>query len=268
MSQADRAQAAREVCPCLLYADDPLNPMTRARALQSRQSRFISLPFDSTLKRSRRIAGQGISVTRGEEFLQAFEEAHSSLRHLGRAPYARQDVSRIIEPLGSRLETFLRTIVLPMSSRKDTLRDLIAALVPAGLSQHRADALDGLRACYNRSKHAPTQALPLADVIDVVQRAAASISDLVALGLGTVQVPHQPDLNYHLYVGFWDHYTHGETEVARVFAQQSLDARDACRHVQHDHEELGSAEGSTRHSSAVSSRREERPSRGVEDFPE
>jgi hypothetical protein len=158
--------------------------------------------------------GDEVSLTRGKEFLQVIEDALTALRHLGYGPYARHDVAGILDPLGSRLETFLRATVLPTSSRKHTLKDLIAALVPAGLPQSQADVLDCLRSLYNRSKHKPSEELPLGHAIDAVQRAAAAVSEIVALGLGTVQVPYERELNYHLYVAFWDHYSGGETEVA------------------------------------------------------
>ncbi|MGO8918669.1 MAG: hypothetical protein ACLQJR_22435 [Stellaceae bacterium] len=153
-------------------------------------------------------------MTRGDEFIQAVGEALAALRRLSHGAYARQDVARILDPLGSRLETFLRTTVLPTSSRRDRLNELIAALTPAGLPAPQTDALDCLRLLYNRSKHDPSDGLPLGEAIDVVQRAAAAVSDLAALGLGTVQVPAEREINYHLYVAFWDHYAGGETEVA------------------------------------------------------
>ena len=152
-------------------------------------------------------------MTRGDEFIRAIEEALAALRLLSHGPYARQDVARILDPLGSRLETFLRTTVLPMSSHKDNLNDLIAGLTLAGLSQPQADTLDRLRLLYNRSKHKPSESLPLGEAIDVVQRTVVAVGDLVALGLGIVQMPFEREINYHLYVGFWDHYTGGETEV-------------------------------------------------------
>jgi hypothetical protein len=153
-------------------------------------------------------------MTRGDEFIQTIREALAALRRLGHGAYARQDVARIVDPLGSRLETFLRTTVLPASSRRDRLTDLIAALVPAGLPQTDADALNRLRLLYNRSKHDPSVGLPLSEAIEGVQSAVVAASNLVTLGLGIVQVPYQREINYHLYVVFWDHYIGGETEVA------------------------------------------------------
>lgn len=153
-------------------------------------------------------------MTRGDEFIEAIEEALAALMRLGHGPYARQDVARILDPLGSRLETFLRTTVLPRSSRRATLKDLIAELEPSGLSPPQANDLDCLRLLYNKSKHKPSEHLPLGESIEVVRRAAAAVSGLVVLDLGTIRVPYEREVNYHLYVGFWDHFTAGETEVA------------------------------------------------------
>lgn len=80
-------------------------------------------------------------MTRGEEFTRAVEGALTSLRRLAYGPYARQDISHILDPLGSRLESFLRITVLPMSSQRDKLYHLIAALPSKGLPQPQVDVI-------------------------------------------------------------------------------------------------------------------------------
>jgi hypothetical protein len=56
--------------------------------------------------------------------------------------------------------------------------------------------------------------LPLAEATQAVRNASAALAELAAWGIGAVAAPFERELNYHLWVGFWDHYTGGSTEVA------------------------------------------------------
>ncbi|WP_292141016.1 hypothetical protein, partial [Mesorhizobium sp.] len=64
-------------------------------------------------------------MTRGDEIVEALDAALDRLRRIGYGPYARADVSSVIDPLGSRIETFLRSVAFPMSSRTDNFFTLI-----------------------------------------------------------------------------------------------------------------------------------------------
>jgi hypothetical protein len=153
-------------------------------------------------------------MTRGDEMIATTIMSLEDLRKLAYGPYARHDISRIIDPLGSRLETFLRMAALPMASRKDKLFQLINALSTQGLDQTSVDQLHALRDLYNESKHDPATPLLLARAVDVVDKAAVALGALCALGIGIVGAPFGRELNYSLWVGFWDHFTGGMTDIA------------------------------------------------------
>jgi hypothetical protein len=63
-------------------------------------------------------------------------------------------------------------------------------------------------------KHAPGTPLLLKDVVATCQRQAEPRIEVLTRLVRTVNVPFERELNYTLYVAFWDHYTGGETEVA------------------------------------------------------
>ena len=153
-------------------------------------------------------------MTRGDEIVSAIEAALADLRHVSHGSYQRQDISRIIDPLGSRVESFLRTAAWPGSSRRENFYDLIERGRSAGLAVDRVDQLHRLRTTYNRSKHEPTAALLLGEVIESIRDGSLAMQALIALGIGAVNAPFQRELNNHLWVGFWDHYVGGETEVS------------------------------------------------------
>jgi hypothetical protein len=153
-------------------------------------------------------------MTRGDEMISAAVAAQEALRKLAFGPHARHDIAGIIDPLGSRLETFLRTAALPTASRRQRLVDLIGDLVTHGVSQATRDRLDGLRDLYNDSKHKPQVPLLLTRATSVVEQAVAALRDISALGVGITAVSMGREINYSLWVGFWDYYTGGMTEAA------------------------------------------------------
>jgi hypothetical protein len=153
-------------------------------------------------------------MTRGDEILQGFEAAREALRALCFRPHARHDIANIVDPLGSRTETFLRTAALPSSSHRQKFFDLINDLAPAGVPATDIANLHRLRLLYNTSKHDPAAPIHLVDAMEIVRNAAGALSAIVALGLGATQVPFERELNYHLWVAFWDHYHSGDTDIA------------------------------------------------------
>ncbi|MDR6661288.1 hypothetical protein J2W51_003874 [Tardiphaga robiniae] len=153
-------------------------------------------------------------MTRGDEMIVAAATSLETLRKLAFGPYARHEISAVIDPLGSRLETFLRTVVLPTSRRKDRLVDMIADLAAHGLDQPTRDGLDGLRELYNDSKHKPQIPLLLARATSVTEGVLSAIADICTSGIGVTGAPLGRELNYSLWVGFWDYYTGGMTEAA------------------------------------------------------
>jgi hypothetical protein len=142
------------------------------------------------------------------------QAARDALRKLAFGPYARHDIAAVIEPLGSRLETFLRTAALPMASRRQRLVDLIKDLAAHGVDQATRGQLDALRNLYNDSKHKPQVPLLLGSVTGIVEEAALAIQILCDLNVGVTGSPFGRELNYSLWVGFWDYYTGGMTETA------------------------------------------------------
>jgi hypothetical protein len=153
-------------------------------------------------------------MTRGQEMIAAIDAARDTLRKLAFGPHARHSISAVIDPLGSRLETFLRTAALPLASRRQRLVDFIKDLATHGVDQATRDDLDALRDLYNDSKHKPQVPLLLGPVTDIVEKAALAIQTICALNVGVTGSPLGRELNYSLWVGFWDYYTGGMTEAA------------------------------------------------------
>jgi len=153
-------------------------------------------------------------VTRGDEMIAAVTRALDELRKLSHGSYARHDISQVIDPLGSRIETFLRTSALPTASHKDRLFQLIDGLATHSVDQAVIDHLHDLRNLYNDSKHDPAKPLLLASAIDVVDKVLTALRGLCSLGIGITAAPLGRELNYSLWVGFWDHYTGGMTDIA------------------------------------------------------
>jgi hypothetical protein len=166
------------------------------------------------LDQARRMSLYAGDMTRGEEIIDAVRSALERLQALTFGAHARADIANVVDPLGSRVDSFLRAIVFPTSTRRDNFYDLIERLGTNRLASGDVQWLHDLRSRYNTSKHAPATPLVLAEAIAVCERTLAALRAAVQLGVGTVDVPFERELNYYLYVAFWDHYHTSDTEVA------------------------------------------------------
>ncbi|MBX7514914.1 hypothetical protein K3179_10210 [Qipengyuania sp. GH38] len=93
------------------------------------------------------------------------------------------------------------------------MAELIRKLAAVGAQAATIANLDALRGLYNTSKHDPDKELRLGEALEVVRRTVSALQDISGLGIAAVDAPFQPDLECMVYVGFWDHYVGGETEV-------------------------------------------------------
>ncbi len=152
-------------------------------------------------------------TTRGEAIAKDAENTLHKVKALTQQSFSRADLSALIEPFTSRLEYFLKAVVFPTSSRRTNLNDLIENLASLGLGASKVAALHGLRLLYNTSKHEPDVDLNSRECIRSLEAAADALREITTLGIAVVDAPHQPNLKAVVYVGFWDHYVDGETEV-------------------------------------------------------
>ena len=155
-----------------------------------------------------------MAKTRGNEIVEVCGVALEALRQLSFQSYARHDISEILEPLSSQVELFLRSVVFPLSTRSDDFYSLIRRLRSVGLSPTDVSRLQSLRKLNNKSKHEPNADLVLKESIDTVQDARTALVEISRLNVGATGTSLERQVRYHLWVGFWDHYTSGDTEIA------------------------------------------------------
>jgi hypothetical protein len=152
--------------------------------------------------------------TRGDEIIEVCDDTLAGLGKLKFGPYSSADISKLIEPLASRVELFLKAVVFPGSSNRANFHALIENLRPTGLATQRIDDLHALRELYNLSKHQPGADLDLASATNIAASARATLEAIDAAGLGMTKAALDREVKYHLWVGFWDSYTGGFTEIA------------------------------------------------------
>lgn len=152
-------------------------------------------------------------TTRGEAMTKDAESALSKTTALTQQSFSRADLSALIEPFTSRLEYFLKAVVFPTCNRRTNLHDLIEDLGSLGLPSSNVTALHGLRLLYNTSKHASDVDLQSRDCVRTLQGVVDALKQISGLSITSVDAPYEPSFNTVVYVGFWDHYVGGETEV-------------------------------------------------------
>lgn len=152
-------------------------------------------------------------TTRGEAITKDAENTLHKVTALTHHSFSRADLSALIEPFTSRLEYFLKAVVFPTSSRRTGLNDLIENLVSLGLDPSHVTSLHSLRLLYNTSKHNPDVDLQYRECIRSLEAAVDALRGIKTLGIAAVDAPYEPSFTTVVYVGFWDHYVGGETEV-------------------------------------------------------
>ena len=154
-----------------------------------------------------------IAQTRGDSIVHDAETVLKKMMMLAQETFTRSDLSELIEPFTSRIEYFLKSVVFPGASRRTNLKPLIDDLATFGAQSATLEALNRLRELYNTSKHDPDTELKWRRCMETLSGAVAALQDIAGLGLPTVDAIFEQDLSSVVYVGFWDHYTGGETEV-------------------------------------------------------
>jgi hypothetical protein len=92
------------------------------------------------------------------------------------------------------VETFLRTAVFPLSSRRDKFFHLVDNLGKTGIDQLSIDRLHALRGLYNDSKHDPGKPLLLAGAIETIETAVAALQTICARNIGITGAPSAASL--------------------------------------------------------------------------
>ena len=152
-------------------------------------------------------------ISRGKFTVNDAEAVTKNLTELSYGAFVRSDLSSLIEPFSSRLETYLRTFVLPDSRRADRLVALIDNLHILGMPQHDIDGLHELRQLYNKSKHKPHEEMTMVECLFAMRGVKKALMFLANKGIPALDAPAQVDHQYHIWVGFWDDYSGGETNV-------------------------------------------------------
>jgi hypothetical protein len=152
-------------------------------------------------------------TTRGDEMVRDAEAVTAQITTLGQATFSRRNLALLIEPFTSRLEYFLKAVVFPTASRRAGLSQLIDDLPTIGTSQPSVAALHRLRELYNTSKHDPDRDLIWRECVDALNGTAAALGEVAGLGLPPVDARFEQELSAVVYVGLWDHYVGGETEI-------------------------------------------------------
>lgn len=151
--------------------------------------------------------------TRGEAIVQDAKGVLNKVTALGRQTFTRSDMSELIEPFVSRVEFFFKSVVFPTCNRRTTLNSLINNLTGLGLPNSHIDALHDLRELYNTSKHDPDQPLKWRTCVDVCGASIDALEAMTNMGVASIDAPFEKNASTAIYVGFWDHYLNGETEV-------------------------------------------------------
>ncbi|TPW23431.1 hypothetical protein FH712_10060 [Marinobacter nauticus] len=167
-------------------------------------------------------ANQGDSVqTYGQQFIDAFDAALTSLESLSHKGYSEEDIRHCVSAIGTRTELFLKSIAFPSKNSRHNFASFIDEMATCGLSVTEIQHFHDLRLAYNKAKHEPNARVTLVETIGVVANARATAVDLVSKNPGLATSPVCPQSRRVFWIAAWDHYTSGDTEVHIVLPGES-----------------------------------------------
>lgn len=152
--------------------------------------------------------------TRGDEILAAIDAAKQALTGLESRHYTSEDVRRIVQELGSRVERFFKSAVFPGLDPKTDFAGVINRLKAyGGHPQERRDKFHALRELYNDGKHDPNAPVKLRNAIAIVRDLRGAMAELISTNPGQVGAVAREDVSRVLWLTGHDHYTGGATEI-------------------------------------------------------
>lgn len=165
-----------------------------------------------------------MTPTKGDAALKVVEEGLRALRELSHQAYESEAIGKILQPVASHIELFLRSTVFPRSGRGDTFKTLIDDLANLGLPASEVVKLDALRDHYNKIKHQAGFVPRLVQSTLILRDARDGLTAIVRLAPGRTNQPIDRKIIHHLQVGFWDNYVggYGDRHLSTI---RSLDWR-------------------------------------------
>jgi hypothetical protein len=153
-------------------------------------------------------------LTRGEEILAVIDSAEQSLVALESIHYTSEDVRRIVQELGSRVERFFKSAVFPGVDPGMDFAGVINRLkAHGGHPKERRAKFHALRDLYNDGKHDPSIALKQRQALLVVHDLRVAMAELITTNPGQVGTPASEAVSRVLWLTGHDCYTMGATEV-------------------------------------------------------
>ena len=151
--------------------------------------------------------------TYSEVFLNDYEHSINKLKQLSYSMLDDESVREIISALGTKVEIFFKTVILPSSHARASLENLFNSLPENSLNSNHLEALHKFRIAYNTAKHRPQQSLDLLPALKAAIAAQDALIHLQSADLGLSNQQKPRNLRRVYWISACDHYTCGTTEV-------------------------------------------------------
>lgn len=152
--------------------------------------------------------------THGERFLRIIRDAIADAERSASVDHRADALNQALQRIGAALEVFLKSHAIPTANAHAKLVTMINLAATHGLSPAATSTLQSFRAdYYNPAKHQPGFAPPASQALLFLGNAQNAIEELVRLNLGTSGDPFSATSKRLFWLGFWDHYIGGDTEV-------------------------------------------------------
>ncbi|MGO2353343.1 MAG: hypothetical protein ACTH58_01265 [Marinomonas foliarum] len=158
----------------------------------------------------------------GEKTIREVSELEGLLRQSVIDGYSQDELRAHVSNAAAKLELFLKRDVFPLKSNRANFVEFIDELKKHIANQSLIDNLHDLRKLYNKAKHDPNYTVEVSDAIKAVSSSIPTLVEICRLSLGQTNSPIRAAATRIFWICGWDHYIHGETEVA-VFLPSKYD---------------------------------------------
>ena len=145
--------------------------------------------------------------------LAEIDSAEQLLVALEATAYTSEDVRRIIQGLGSKVERFFKKAVFPGLDAGVDFGGAINRLKAAGHTKEVRDKFHALRILYNEGKHDASVAIRQRQALLVVRDVRLAAQDVIAANPGQVGAVAKEPISHVLWLTGHDNYTGGNTEI-------------------------------------------------------
>jgi hypothetical protein len=151
-----------------------------------------------------------------EKLINEIEEEIVQLSQIGNFSYTDEQLKKILNKVGCRIELYFKSILFPLKSSRKNFEYFIDLLSTYSVSQSIVDIFHELRKKYNSAKHDPKSSITRTELIGLLKQIKQCFIDLEPFNIGESNNDFNQEYKRTFWVTVYDHILHGDSEIQIV----------------------------------------------------